>query len=98
MALPLQAEAAGVDEEVAVGAIRRGLAELFAQVRQLPVFLLGAVPGMDEGQIGAEFGSVEGDRRAGVDLVVEGAAEGVLLVQAQGRESPSPAALPGMAW
>ena len=55
--------------------------ELFGELSQVRGLAAGAALVVQEGEIGDELRRVEWNRRAGVDLVVEGLAQGMLFEQ-----------------
>ena len=81
VALPLEPEALGLEQHVARVGARRRQAELLGELGQMRGFAAGAALVVQEGEIGDELRRVERNRRARMDFVVEGLAQGVLFEQ-----------------
>ena len=81
VALPLQAEGAGVEEQVAAVGGGHGQPELFGQRGEVRGFAPGAALVVQEGEVGDVFGRFERDGRARMHLVVERLAQGMLFEQ-----------------
>ncbi len=79
VALPLQPETLGLEQHVARVDVRRGLAELPGQRREVVRLAPGAAFVVQEGEVGDEFRGVQRHRRARVHLVAERLAQGVLF-------------------
>ena len=88
--LPLEAEAARVDEQVAaVGGVlgqpgMLGQTDLLEQRSEVFDLVLCAAVVVQEGEVADVFRRAERDRRAGMDLVVERVAQRVLCEQGHG--------------
>ena len=81
VALPLQAEALGLEQHMAGGGGRRVLAELPGELGEMRGLAFGAALVVQEGEVGDEFRGVERNRRARMYLVTERLAQGMLFEQ-----------------
>ena len=81
VALPLQAEAFGLEQHMAGGGGRRVLAELPGELGEMRGLAFGAALVVQEGEVGDEFRGVERNGRARMHLVTERLAQGMLFEQ-----------------